>query len=384
MDECRFSRNRVELLLDGPAVMDAMLEAIGQARGHVHLEMYIYRDVDHGGMGGRFAQALREKAAQGVEVCLLYDPAGSRHAPHGFFRGLREQGVRVLEYNPVNPLRARLGWRPNRRDHRKLLIVDGRSAILGGTDISDHYARPSYERLAHGEIAPDKGGWHDVDVRIEGPAAATLQHIFLETWRRQGGEALSGPYLPAPGPRGRCRLRIAAAHPGAPDNAVHQAYLDALRRARSSVHIANAYFMPDRATEAALCAASRRGVAVTLLLPGVSDFTMLVCGQHAYYDRLLEAGVRIFELQRRLLHAKVAVVDERWCTVGSANLDMRSLAHAEEVNALMLDRDIARRLRAMIEDDIAQAHRILPEAWRARPWTRRLLQGLVYRFGGLL
>lgn len=142
--------------------------------------------------------------------------------------------------------------------------------------------------------------------------------------------------------------------------------------------------MPDRATEAALCAAARRGVAVTLLLPGVSDFSVMVCGQHAYYDRLLAAGVRIFELHRRLLHAKVAVVDERWCTVGSANLDMRSLAHAEEVNALMLDRDIARRLRAMIEDDIAQARQILPEAWRARPWTRRLLPGLVYRFGGLL
>jgi cardiolipin synthase len=374
-----FSLNEVEVLVDGPEAYDAMLAAITQAQHHIHLSMYIYRSVAEGETGQKFAQALCDKVAQGVEVCLVYDPAGSRKAPRAFFEQLRAQGVEVLEYNPVNPLRTRGAWKPNQRDHRKLLIVDGRIAVIGGIDISQHYAKITYEQVENDELRPAKGGWHDVDIRIEGPAVAVLQRTFLETWHQQRGRPLTGNYFPQLPEQGNQQISVLIAHPGTKANAIHTAYLNAIEQAHSSIHLANAYFMPDEEIEEALCHAVKRGVEVTLLLPGVSDFKMVLHGQHYHYATLLKSGVRIYELHEQMMHMKFAVIDHCQSIVGSYNIDMRSFLHAEEVNALIIDGKCAARLEALFQRDIGQAKQVLLEEWEKRPLSRRLKQRLTHR-----
>jgi cardiolipin synthase len=375
-----FAGNTVDLLVDGPAAYDAIYEAIGAATRHIHLEFYIYKSVQEGEAGQKLAQALQAKLREGVEVCLLYDPAGSRRAPRSFFEHLKAQGIRVLEYNPVNPFRIRSKWRPNQRDHRKILIVDGRIAVMGGIDISKHYSRRSYRKVDAHEISPKHGGWRDVDVRIEGPAVAELQRLFLETWRRQKGGALTGDYFPSLENQGDSRVCILKARPGELPNAIHDAYLDAIRRARHHVHITCAYFMPDEQIARALRQAAESGVDVKLVLPGFSDFAIVVHGQHSYYAKLLQAGVKIYERQKRLLHTKSAVVDGGWSIIGSYNLDLRSYLHAEEVNAVILSEEFAARMEAMFRDDLAQSNRISLEQWQRRPFMQRIQERLARWF----
>lgn len=236
-------------------------------------------------------------------MCLLYDPAGSRHISHSFFTDLQKRGVQVLEHNPVVPWRIRGAWRPNQRDHRKMLIVDGRIAVVGGIDISRHYDRETYRKVERGELDPAKGGWHDVDVRIEGPAVAAFQRIFLETWRRQKREPLKGDYFPPLHAKGDYPVSVLRSHSGSQFNEIHTAYLDGIERAQSSIHIANAYFIPDDQIEDALCRASRRGVEVKLILPGVSDYRIVIHAQRYHYAALMKAGVQIHELEEQMLHA---------------------------------------------------------------------------------
>jgi cardiolipin synthase len=375
-----FTGNAVDLLVDGPAASDALFDAIDSATHHVHLEFYIYKSVHEGQAGWKLAQALQAKLREGVEICLLYDPAGSRSTPRSFFERLKAQGIRVLEYNPANPFRTRTGWHPNQRDHRKLLIVDGRIAILGGIDISKHYAKHSYREVDAHELDPRAGGWRDTDVRIEGPAVAALQRLFLQTWRMQKGGALAGDYFPAPEKRGDHRVRVLSARPAELPNAIHDAYLDAIRQARSRVHITNAYFMPDEQIAAALRQAAESGVDVKLVLPGFSDFAIVVHGQHYHYAKLLQAGVKIFERQNQLLHAKTAVIDGCWSTVGSYNLDLRSMLHAAEVNAVILGKEFAGKMEAMFQEDLAQSKRVTLQQWQQRPVTQCALEWLANRF----
>lgn len=375
----RFTRNKVDLQVDGPAAFEAMYAAVASARHSIHLEIYIFKSVKPHEWGWQFAQALREKAAQGVDVRLIYDPAGARTVAHSFFRDLRRDGIEVLEYNPLNPLRARSGWRPNRRDHRKLLVVDGRVAFIGGVDISNHYSPEGYERLERGEAGPAEAGWHDIDVRIEGPAAAEMQGAFWETWKDHGGRLVARPHAASPSECGDCEVAVLSAEPGMQPNPIHQTYLDAIKAARTRVRLANAYFMPDDALHRALCETAQRGVEVTLVLAGVSDFMTVIQGQRFYYQALLDAGVRIYELRDRVLHAKVAVVDGVWCTVGSYNLDMRSLLHAREINAVFLSSELASRLDAQLDIDVQRAVPIEPEAWQGRPLLRRAAERMVHR-----
>jgi cardiolipin synthase len=234
--------------------------------------------------------------------------------------------------------------------------------------------------VKRGEIDPPKGGWHDVDVRIEGPAVAAHQLLFLETWRRQKGDPLKRDYFPSLREQGDSPVSVLMAHLGGQSNAIHMAYLNGIEHAHSSIHIANAYFMPDEQIEEALCLAARRGVEVKLLLPGVSDYRIVIDAQRYHYAALLKAGVQIHELREQMLHAKIAVIDGCWCMVGSYNLDVRSLLHAEEVNALIVHRDLATRLEAMFESDIRRSEPIHLREWQRRPWMHRFMQGMVHRF----
>ena len=386
--------NNASLLRDGPASYQSMFDAIARARDHINVQYYIIEDDE---VGRRFADALIRKSAEGVAVNLMYDSVGCNQTPPAFFDRLREGGVKVLEFNPINPLKARGAWRVNNRNHRKVVITDGQVAFTGGINISDVYssgsapgsgsrrgrASESAQSGASGALSGSMGGsaskahaltgWRDTNVRIEGPAVEQLQRLFLDTWAKQGGEPLpERNWFPTVQRQGGHPVRIIASGPRDEVPAIYVALLSALAHAEKSIHITMAYFVPDSQTIDVLKAASARGVDVTLVLPSYTDFWAVFHAGRSHYADLLDAGVKIYERQQALLHAKTIVVDGVWSTVGSSNLDWRSFLHNEELNAVVLGWDFGREMEAMFQDDLRGSLRIDREAWARRPLDVRM------------
>ncbi len=354
--------NDVRLLQDGPATYQAMIEAIGAAQDHINLETYILDDDE---VGRRFAQALIAKQRQGVQVNLIRDSAGTFSTPAAFFERLTAAGVRVLEFNPVNPLVARKSWELNQRDHRKLLIVDGRKAFLGGINISSVYSGGSFSHSSRER--PDGPAWRDTDLQLQGPVVAELQKLFLATWEQQKGPPLAPRnYFPPPQTAGRQVVRAIGSSPEEPFSQIYATLLSAIASAETSVRITNAYFVPDPQLLAALEAAAQRGVDVTLILPSRTDSWLVFHAGRNYYARLLRAGVKIFERRGVILHAKTALVDGVWATVGSTNLDWRSFLHNHELNAVVLGVEFGQQVQAMFDKDLAESDAIMLESWQRR------------------
>jgi cardiolipin synthase A/B len=370
--------NNATMLVDGPASYRAMFEAIERAKDSINVEFYIIEDDE---VGRRFADALLKKRGQGVAVNLMYDSVGCNKTPAAFFQRLRDDGVNVLEYNPVNPLKARGGWRINNRNHRKLVVVDGEVAFTGGINISDVYSSGSSPGSGRrgsgfGSGAAFSGGsgskrtdvgWRDTNVRIEGPAVEQLQRLFMETWQKQGGPALEERnWFPQQKRQGSHPVRIIASGPDDQVPAIYVALLNAIASAEKSAHITMAYFVPDPQTIEVLKAAARRGVDVKLVLPSYTDFWAVFHAGRSHYAELLEAGVQIYERQTALLHAKTIVIDGVWSTVGSSNLDWRSFLHNAELNTVVLGWDFGKQMESMFERDLKEAVRIEPQAWARR------------------
>lgn len=361
--------NEVDLLRDGAATYRAMYEAIRGARHHINMETYIFRDDS---IGHQVAALLIYKRQEGLVVNLIYDSVGSIDTPREFFQQLVEHGVNVLEFNPVDPARARRDWAITQRDHRKLLIVDGRIAITGGINIDSVYSSGS---LASPRRTPGTGEtpWRDTDIRIEGPAVAQFQKFFLDTWAKQHGPALEeGSYFPRLREPGSAIVRAIGTSPDSTQAASQAALLSAIEHAERSVHVTNAYFVPDEQMLRALEGAARAGVEVTLVLPSHSDFWATLYAGRAKYARLLSAGVRIYERKAALLHAKTAVIDGVWSTVGSTNLDRRSLESNDEIDAVVLGRAFGNQVEAMFLDDLRASEAISAERWRQRSLGSRL------------
>ncbi|MGE3176320.1 MAG: cardiolipin synthase [Vicinamibacterales bacterium] len=361
--------NRVTLLKDGPSTFQAMFDAIAGARSHVDLETYIIEDDE---VGRKFADALVGKQATGVQVSLIYDSVGSMGTPKAFFERLRAGGVKVLEYNPVNPMTARVGWDVNQRDHRKLLVVDGRTAFIGGINISSVYSGGSF---SHASIRRPDGSppWRDTHMQVDGPVVAEFQKLFLASWEKQKGDPLAARGAVAPPvPRGSEVVRAIGSSPDEPFSLIYATLISAIGSAETSVSLTNAYFVPDPQLLAALIAAAGRGVDVRLILPGKTDSWLVFHAGRSYYSELLRGGVKIHERRGALLHAKTALVDDVWSTVGSTNLDWRSFLHNDEVNAVVLGQGFGEQMRAMFEDDLAASDPVLLEEWERRSLGDRL------------
>ena len=361
--------NQVLLLQDGPATYRAMLAAIQGARDHVNMETYILDDDE---VGQRFADALIDKQRQGVQVHLIRDSAGTIATPKAFFERLAAAGIRVLEFNPLNPLMARKEWELNRRDHRKLLIVDGRTAFLGGINISSVYSGGSFNKGSRARL-DGALAWRDTDLQLQGPVVAELQKLFLATWESQKGEPMVAKnWFPRLESVGRQVVRAIGSSPEEPYSLIYATLLSAIGSAETSVHLTNAYFAPDPQLLAALEAAVQRGVDVRLILPGQTDSWLVFHAGRGYYDRLLRAGVKIFERRGAILHSKTALIDGVWATVGSTNLDWRSFLHNHELNAVMLGAEFGRQVQAMFEKDLAASDAITLEQWERRALDLRL------------
>lgn len=361
--------NRVLLLQDGPATYRAMLAAILAAEDHINLETYILDDDE---VGQRFAQALIDKQRQGVQVNLIRDSAGTFGTPAAFFQRLADSGIKVLEFNPINPLVARKEWELNQRDHRKLLIVDGRTAFLGGINISSVYSGGSFSQRSRAR--PDGSpAWRDTDLQLEGPVVAEFQKLFLATWETQKGEPLTAKnYFPRLESAGRQVVRAIGSSPDEPYSLIYATLLSAIGSAETSVHLTNAYFAPDPQLLAALEAAARRGVDVMLILPSQTDSWLVFHAGRGYYEQLLRAGVKIYERRGMILHSKTALVDGVWTTVGSTNLDWRSFLHNHELNAVVLGVEFGNQVQAMFEKDLAASDAITLKQWERRPLHLRL------------
>jgi cardiolipin synthase len=418
--------NEVLLLQDGPATYRAMFAAIAAAQDHINMETYILEDDE---VGQRFAQALIAKQRQGVQVNLIRDGIGSFGTPAAFFQQLADSGIQVLEFNPVNPLLARGPWELNQRDHRKLLIVDGRTAFLGGINISSVYSGGSFRRRSHASdpSAPAKLGsdpnypvrpepaanlgaepedqnrsaapgksvsdpntsvdmaagqeldvpqaslaWRDTDLQLQGPVVAEFQKLFLETWEKQRGPPLAQRnYFPPPQKAGQEVVRAIGSSPDDPFSLIYATLLSAIGSAETSVHLTNAYFAPDPQLLAALEAAAHRGVDVKLILPSSTDSWLVFYAGRAFYEQLLAAGVHIYERRGVILHSKTALIDGVWATIGSTNLDWRSFLHNQEVNAVVLGTGFGAQVQAMFDKDIAASDAISLQQWQRRPIAQR-------------
>ncbi len=369
--------NKVTLLVDGPATYDAMFKAIRSAKDHINLETFIFEDDE---VGHKFADLLLQKQAEGVQVNLIYDSLGGMRTPAAFFQPLRDGGVKTLEFNPVNPLKVRTKWLLTHRDHRKILVVDGSVAFTGGINISRVYSSSSFSGQQHEKNIQE--AWRDTQVQIEGPAVAEFQKLFLDTWAREKGPELpKRNYFPTLKREGNDLVEVVGSTPGEQNRITYIMYVSAFVYAENFVHLTNSYFVPDKQTVKALTNAAHRGVDVKIILPGTSDEATVFYAGRSHYRHLLKSGVKLYEHRDAMLHAKTAVIDGVWSTVGSTNIDLWSFLRNDEVNAVILGRDFAVEMEALFEKDIANSNQIHLEQWKKRPigdrmkeWFARLLQ----------
>jgi cardiolipin synthase len=356
--------NKVTLLVDGPATYAAMFKAVENARDHINIETYTMEDIEDE-TGRKFADLLLQKQAEGVQINLIYDSLGSFTTPAAFFQRLRDGGIQVVEFNPTNPLKARGKWRLAKSDHRKMLIVDGNVAITGGVNISQVYSSgPSGAGDEKGEQVP----WRDTDVQIEGPAVAEFQKLFLDTWQRQEGTTLSGRnYFPSVKEPGNTLVGVLGSTQGETNRTTFIMYVAAITFAENSLHMTNAYFVPDSQIMKALTDAAKRGVDVKIILPGTTDRSLALYAGQYYYSDLLKSGVKLYKRRNVLLHAKTLVIDGVWSTVGSTNMEWWSFSSNDEVNAVILSREFATEMEKMFAGDLAESDQIRWEEWEKRP-----------------
>jgi cardiolipin synthase len=359
--------NEVILLDDGTSIFDAMFNAAEMAEDNINIEVYTIEDDE---IGRRFAELMLQKQSEGVQVNLIYDSTGSIGTPAAFFQRLRRGGVNVLEFNPVKPCKARKRWEPFYRDHRKILIADGRVAITGGVNITQVYFSRELEKGADKKVQIP---WHDTDIQIEGPAVAELQELFLDTWRKQNGQKLpERNYFPVLKEEGDDIVQIIGSTPGELNRLAFIMYVSAIDYAQSFIHLTISYFVPDEQIRNALIAAAERGVDVKIIFPGVSDLPLVFYAGQYYYPQLLKAGIKLYEISGLMIHAKTAVIDGIWSTVGSANMEHWSSARNDEVNAIILGHEFADQMEDLFKKDLDKSRQIKLEEWEERPFFHKL------------
>lgn len=361
--------NRTSLLRDGAATFRAIFAAIRQARKHVNLEYYIFEDVTSDGQS--ISDLLIEKRRQGVVINLIYDSYGSGDTPSAVFDRLGKAGINLVSYNPVDPLDAKTDYSLNRRDHRKILIADGRHAIIGGVNLASIYERRKLGRSAVPESL-NNAPVRDNDLTIDGPAVAALQRIFMDHWTEQKGPPLpDADYFPSIPDSGKEIVRVVAGTPESHIPAYYLAALSAIATAQRSIRLSAAYFVPSQQELELLKARARAGVDVELLLPGFSDSDLSLEAGRSYYDDLLAAGVKIHEATKLFLHTKTLTVDGVWSAIGSSNFDHRSVLFNDEVDAIVLGTETAKALEAMFDQDLKEGRPIERGQWADRPFTER-------------
>jgi cardiolipin synthase len=363
--ETLLCNNAVRLLRNGSEAFPAWLAAIEAARIRIAMEMYIFNDDK---IGQRFADALSQAARRGVEVRLLYDSVGCRHAAPGFFEAMRQAGVWAVPYHPYRFWRPHF-WTLIRRNHRKTLVCDGKVAFAGGLNISNRWSPES----------EGGDGWHDAAVEVRGPAVSTIEAVLLRTWnwRSKRRLRLKTKHLGRPLPAGHVPLAVISNREVVDRFAIRRAALHAIRASLGRVYLASPYFVPDPGFLRSLAHAAERGVDVRVLVPKHSDTQTVDLASRATFSRLLPAGVRIFQ-HRFMVHTKALLVDDGFVSIGSYNFDHRSLVYNLEMVVNALDRDYNTQVAAMLMADMAAGQEIHWATFRRRSLFERVLERLAY------
>jgi cardiolipin synthase len=355
--------NRFEVLVNGDEIFPSMLEGIAGAQKTITFETFIYWS---GAIGEQFARALSEKAQAGISVHVLLDWVGSQKMDRRYLDMLKQAGAEVIQYH--KPHWTGLG-RMNDRTHRKLLVIDGRIGFTGGVGIAQEWT-------GH---AQDDMHWRDTHFRVTGPVVGHMQAVFMDNWIRATGNVLHGPdYFPEADETGDGLAHMFSSSPSGGSDDMQLMYLMAITAATHSIHLASAYFVPDRLTINAIIEAAKRGVDVKIVTPGRHIDTHTVReASRACWGRLLEAGVQMFEYQPTMFHVKLLVVDDYLVSVGSTNFDMRSFKLNDEANLNIYDAAFARRQTQIFADDLAKSKRVTLDGWNSRPWTVKLVDRVV-------
>jgi cardiolipin synthase len=357
--------NRVTILKNGIEIFPAMLAAIRDAKRTINIEFYIYWD---GEIGRKFAEALAEKARAGVTVKVILDAVGSAQMSRSLVNFMARNGVDVEWYHPLR-------WYTlstlNHRTHRKLLVVDGRIGFSGGVGIADDWLGD----------ADSKNHWRDTMACVEGPVVTQMQSAFMDNWVKSRGELLTGlDYFPPLATIGPHLTQVLKSSPTEGSSTVKLLYIISIVSAIKSIYISNAYFVPDADTIRALEGAVRRGVDVRVIVPGeFTDVPIVRQASRWHYELLLRRGIRIFEYQPTMMHAKTMVVDGAWSTIGSSNFDDRSFRLNDEVNINIYNDDIAAQMEAMFHADLARCEEVTLRKWFRRGWldkTKEKLAGV--------
>jgi cardiolipin synthase len=365
--------NAVHILCDGAETFPAMLEAIRSATKTIYAEFYIWRgDV----IGWQVADALIAQHRNGIRVQAMYDSFGCVDVDPLIFDTMRDEGIECLEYRPLAP------WRPHggflRRNHRKLLVIDDTIGFVGGINLSKDF------------LSKEQGGqgWRDYCVRIEGSAVRDLSRLFSHTWVRTHSNArrakVAPPETAEPAETGSTFVAILGNSEMAQRFRIRRSYIHAINQAQHQISIANAYFLPDRNIRRALYRAKRRGVTIHIMVPGLSDVTIVAWATRHLYGRFLRRGIRIFEYTRSMLHAKMAAIDGKWSTIGSYNLDHQSLRYNLEVNASIFDLEVGQKMMDALQKDIEACREVTIQDVRKRSWIERLRYWLSFQFRKML
>jgi cardiolipin synthase len=357
------SGNRFEVLLNGDEIFPSMLAGIRSAQKTITFETFIYWS---GEIGEQFAAALADKARSGVAVHVLLDWVGSSKMDKRYLQMLREAGADVIQYH--KPRISGLG-RMNDRTHRKLLVIDGHTGFTGGVGIAEEWT-------GH---AQDEKHWRDTHFRVEGPVAGHMQAVFMDNWIKATGDVLHGPdYFPEIAPAGDGVAHMFSSSPSGGSDDMQLMYLMAITAATHTIHLASAYFVPDKLTINAIVEATRRGVKVQIVTPGkhIDTHTVREASRAGWGD-LLKAGVEIHEYQPTMFHCKLLIVDELLVSVGSTNFDNRSFKLNDEANLNIYDRDFAKAQIAIFADDIKRSKPITLEDWNRRPLIEKLIERTV-------
>lgn len=366
--------NETELLIDGGAVFASMLEGIERAQRYLLIQFYTIRDDT---VGRRFQEAMIRKAREGVRVHFLYDRIGSRKLPGEFTRRLEREGVEVQSFlSSTTWIRKR--FRPriqvNFRNHRKVIVVDGEEAWLGGLNASEAYLG----------LDPEVGTWRDTHIRVTGPAALGVQLSFLEDWHWSAECVLELDWIPRPAEGADEAVLILPAGPADPTETARLMVHHAIHAAAERLWIATPYFVPDEGLLGALELAGYRGVDVRILVPRTADVPLVNLAKYAVIEPLLAAGVRILHYTEGFMHTKAFLVDDRAAGVGTVNLDNRSLRLNFEITALLMDRGAVARVERMFEEDFRHAVPYTSEDLAARSFTARAASRAAYLFEPML
>jgi cardiolipin synthase len=361
--EATFSKgNKVVLFENGGDFFPALFQTFRNAMHSILLEFYM---IKNDGIGNAFAEELLSAAGRGVKVSLIYDYIGCIDTPSSYFKRLETGGVRCLPFN--KPAFKRLHWL-DKRNHRKIAIIDGKTAYLGGLNVGDEYA-------GYGE-SPKR--WRDFGMRLDGPAVGELLLLFRRTWQKECPAEATVQFeaeVPA-ADAGDADVMIVNGAPHHNRSIIRSAFRMAIAGASESIRIVTPYFIPGPRVVRSLLRAAARGVKVQIVLPAISDVPFVKLASRAYLAPLLKAGVEIFEREGTILHSKVMLIDDSSVTIGSANLDYRSFHRNYELNAIVDSREFGLQVDAMITEDLVKSHRITLQEHEARSWMGRLLERL--------